>query len=254
MIITKGQMVKMESRYNDKALLALLLQIPPDFGAVRTELESGGYSSDTIARIAVQYVDICSDESIDRRGCERHETEYYSRAPVVVEGEHSTYLYTVVELLLEYGLEPKAIVDGESILDMIRFVENEYIAADTLALLFEHGGDVHLKVDGMPVFGEIDFDVLFGAYNQRDRRRYDSLVHCWFVWLGYGARLEDGETGLDVFRDYNAEKTFNHIPFDIAKLKEHRNYTFGLSHVPGQGENWSLHIFDKQTMWEIARL
>ncbi len=38
------------------------------------------------------------------------------------------------------------------------------------------------------------------------------------------------------------------------KLRNHRDYTFGLSHVPCYGEKWSLHIFDKQTMWEVARL
>lgn len=76
-------------------------------------------------------------------------------------------------------------------------IRNEYIAADTLALLFEHGADVNLQINGSRVFHNIDFDILFDAFNQNDRRYYDSLVHCWFVWLGYGARLDNGESGLE---------------------------------------------------------
>ena len=239
----------MELTKNENALLDMLLQIPPDLEAIRTQLESGRFSSDIIARVSLEFIDICYGESLDRERGKQYETEYYSIDPAVAEGEHSTCLVEIVKLLLGYGLDPNAIVDGSSMMVLICLVENEYIAADTLALLLEHGGNIHLKADGESVFGEIDFDVIFDALNQYDRRRYDSLVHCWFVWLGYGAQPENGTTAVDVFRDINTGEMF-----DISRLKNHRNYTFGLSHVPGRGEKWSLHIFDKQTMWEVARL
>ena len=50
------------------------------------------------------------------------------------------------------------------------------------------------------------------------------------------------------------EKYIESSPFDPALLKEHQNYTFGISNVPGRGENWSLHIFDRRTFFEVARL
>ena len=239
----------MELTHKENTLLEMLLKVPPDLGAIRAQLESSRFSSDRIAAVASEFIEICYWESLDRHCGEPHQTEYYSTAATVVEGEHSTYLLEIVKLLLEYGLDPNAVVDGTCILEQVRFVENEYIAADTLALLLEHGGNIHLKADGESVFGEIDFDVIFDALNQYDRRRYDSLVHCWFVWLGYGAQPENGTTAVDVYRDFNTGELF-----DISKLKNHRNYTFGLSHVPGRGESWSLHIFDKETMWEVARL
>lgn len=146
-------------------------------------------------------------------------------------------------------MDPNTVVEDRSILNVVRYIRNEYIAADTLALLFEHGADVNLQVNGSRVFHDIDFAILFDAFNQNDRRYYDSLVHCWFVWLGYGARLDNGESGLELFTEFNAGKEF-----DLAKLKNHRDYTFGLSHVACHDENWSLHIFEKQTLWEVARL
>ena len=235
-----------------ESIYDLIMKIPPDFSEIRRRLEEVSYSSESISRIAVQFAEACFDETVEHgygEKCEEHYGCFFSRPPVLVEGEHSTYLVRVMELLLEFGLDPNAIVDNENVMQTIHFIENEYVAADTYALLFEHGADNNLVVDNWSVFKDIDFDVLFDAYNQYDRRYYDSLVHCWFVWLGYGARLDNGETGLELFEDLRAG-----AEFDVSKLRNHRDYTFGLSHVPSHGENWSLHIFDKRTMWEVARL
>ena len=94
----------------------------------------------------------------------------------------------------------------------------------------------------------------FWEYEERIKetggiRRYDALVHSWFVFLGYGAAPDNGTSSVDLFNVIDTGKTF-----DLRELRNHRNYTFGLSHVKNRGENWSLHIFDKRTMWEVARL
>ena len=84
---------------------------------------------------------------------------------------------------------------------------------------------------------------------RRDRRRYDALLHSWLVFLGYGAVLENGELPIDLFPE-----TGDGGLFEIEQFRKHRNYNFGLSHVKNRGEEWSLHIFDARTMWEVGRL
>ena len=74
------------------------------------------------------------------------------------------------------------------------------------------------------------------------------------IEMKYGAGKENSKERVICFpkRDHNSE--FDVKPFEMSDLKEHRNYTFALSNVEGQGENWSLHIIDKRTLWEVARL
>ena len=234
-----------------KRLYDLIMKIPADLDEIRTELETGGYSPDDLAPVSYKFAETCFYERIERDyGDDTDEKyEFYNSPAVVIQNEHSTSFLEIIKLLLKHGLDPNATIDSDSLLNIVRYIENEYFAADTLALLFEHGADVNLQVNGSRVFRDIDFDILFDAFNQNDRRYYDSLVHCWFVWLGYGARLDNGESGLELFTEYNTGKEF-----DLAKLKNHRDYTFGLSHMACHNENWALHIFEKQTLWEVARL
>ena len=155
--------------------------------------------------------------------------------------------------MLAFGLDPNYILDGYNIMDELHFLETDYAAADTLQLLIDHGGDVNLEVDGETVFEVVDFDVILDALEQENRRRYDALVHCWFVLLGNGGKPRDGDAGLQVFDVYD-EKTRMRRPFDVSLLKNHRDYTFAITHTPARGTNWTFHIIDKYTKWEVARM
>ena len=124
------------------------------------------------------------------------------------------------------------------------FVRHLYIHKKTwqrwiTILLFEHGGNPNLIYNGPSIFSEIDFDVLFDAGEQQDRQRYSSLVRCWMVYLAYGATDPDGSLPVTVFHD-----------FDIRKLKDHRQFYFGIT----KGDPWpDIHIFSKKDMWEAVR-
>ena len=96
---------------------------------------------------------------------------------------HAPYLYDTVKLLLKHGLNPNMIYEDMNIMQQLRFIETKYVAADTLGILLENGGRYDLAFDGEILFDEIDFDVVFGAIEQENRGRYDSLVHCWLVLL-----------------------------------------------------------------------
>lgn len=227
-----------------QALLDMLLAIPPNIEEIKQELSYRTFSAEDISKAAIMYLEECFDEHIN----EAFESHKYMEA-LVIPNLHSTYVYEVVELLLQYGLDPNAVYDDTNIMYELKYVDNEYIGADTLALLFENGGRLDLVVDGEAIFDNIGFDVIFDSIEQYDRRRYDALVHCWLVYLGYGAAHGNRIPAVDVFKVYDSEELF-----DLKELKNHRNFTFGLSYVDGRGEKWSLHIFDRRTRWEVARL
>ena len=115
----------------------------------------------------------------------------------------------------------------------------------------EHGGNPTIAVSGESLYDRISLDIMFDAFEQENRRIYDSVVHCWFVLLGYGSK-GCNDKSLDLFARHRLECSLPE--FRLEYLKQHRNYYYGLSNVHGHGENWSLHIFDKRTRWEVARL
>ena len=235
---------------NGSKLYDLMLAIPPDLARIKQELESGVYTKDDVSMAATKFVD-------EECFCEEPYGESVIGVfvePVLVQGLHSTYLYDLIRLLLDYGLDPNAEYDDTNIMEGMKYIENEYVGADTLSLLLEHGDDINLNVEEQRQANLIDYDVAFDAHEQYIRRRFDAMVHCWFVYLGYGARLEDGTPMVDTFEECDPNWDYKLKAFEMSDLKNHRNYTFGLSFVPNHGESWSLHIFDKRTCWEVARL
>lgn len=219
--------------------------IPPDLTQLRHALEIGEYTEENVSRVAARF----SEELFDERLDENNDTRKFME-PVIVPGLHSAYLYEIVSLLLEFGLDPNAVYDGKNIMRELKYVDNEYLGADTLALLLEHGGRADLTVDGETNLDNIDFDIIFGAYNQRDRRSYDAMVHSWFVYIGYGGKPENGTVPLNVLEKGAMYEEYGIKKFELSDLKSHRNFTFGLAHFSGRGENWSLCIFDKRTRWQ----
>ena len=80
---------------------------------------------------------------------------------------------------------------------------------------------------------------------------YDSLVHCWMVLLGFGGKPTGGRPPVDLVDEWTLKEF---VPFDIKKLKDHKNYAFTLTHTTNRGNSPTIHIFDKRTYWEVARL
>ena len=157
-------------------------------------------------------------------------------------------------MLLRYGLNPNAVYDDNlNIMNALHYIETDYVAADTLRLLLEHGGYANLDIDGESLFDIIDFDITYDSIDQENRKRYDAEVHFWFVLLGYGGSPSNGTSPIEVYMHYDEQLSCQGL-FQIEKLRHHENYTFGLTHVESKGESWALHIFDKKTLWEVARL
>lgn len=230
---------------NEKQIMLLkkLNELPPNLEEISGLISEGDYSKDDISLVGAAFIDSVQSEDNGRMPL----SQYFPVEP------HAPYLYDILQLLVEKGLDPNAVYDGMSIMGYLFYISTPYVAADCLALLLKNGGNLDLEVDGWRLFDDLDFDVAFDAFNQEARVCYDSLVHCWFVMLGFGGKLGDGSIPVDVFDIYD-EDYINKRPFDLALLKNHQNYTFGISNVLGRGKNWSLHIFDKHTFYEVARL
>lgn len=225
----------------EQGLLELLTVIPPDTDGAERYLQEKHLSCGEITRAALEYAGCCYCEVGDLA----HEQKIL-HPENKIPGLHSTYILDVLRLLLRYGLEPNGAYAGCNIMDSMRFLDNELLAADALALLLEHGGKADMRIPGEEetLFQTMDFDVFFGAVEQYDRQQYAAIVHCWMVLLGYGAR--NGEEKMQVFREYDCAKEF-----DLRKLKEHRKYYFGVSHTQS---GFAISIYDKDTLWEVARI
>ncbi len=236
----------MDLPLNDKSqqLLYALMTIPPDLAAAEKLLMREAFSREEVTKTAIRYAEECFLDIADTfRTSPDDRISFTGFMPPagVIPGLHSTYVYDVVKFLLAYGLDPNAIIDEDNIMEMLLYVDNEYVAADTIALLLEHGGNPNLIVDGESIFHQIDFGIWFDAVELYIRWRYDAWVHIWMVLLAYGCE----NSGIQVFREYNSDAMF-----DLKKLRDHRNYYYGLSYKNGDRV---IHIYDKKTFWEVAR-
>lgn len=230
---------------NEKRLKDAFMILPPDLTLAGQLLSQENYTVENISKVGTDFVWECVEEGwATLEESESNCWEYFwpdNRIQIenVIPGLHSTYVCDVLMFLLQHGLDPNAVFEEENMMDNLKYLDNGYLAADALALLFEHGGNPNLICDGPSIFSEIDFDVFFDAANQYDRHRFSSLVHCWMVYLAYGATNPDGSVPVTVSRG-----------FDIRRLKNHRQFFFGIT----QGDHWpDIHIFDKNDMWEVVR-
>ena len=230
-------------------LLQIMLTHSADRAEIENTLKLKKCSGDEVSRAGYDYAIECWSDCLAY--FDKCPEEACCSEPAFIPNILSSNMPQVFDLLLKYGLDPNAVCEGETVLSSISSVYNEYIAADTIALLMEHGGNPSLVVSGESLSDRIDFDIMFGAFEQENRRIYDSIVHCWIVMNGYRANT-CCEKSLDVFTRRRLECRLPE--FKLEDLKHHRNYYYGLSNVHSRGEDWSLHIFDKRTRWEVVRL
>lgn len=219
-----------------------------DVVSLKKELDAGKYDTDAVNDAVIEYIDDCTcieDYFMELTG----EDPRKHRLPdgdKIIPGLDSSHVTEVIRLLLNYGLDPNRIYnkgtgDAVCLIDWLRFIDNGYQAADSVALLLEHGGDPNLCDDRYHYFAETDFDVQFNTINSDmlSPQQLDAFIHYWMVLIGYGAKppvpmtLKDG--------------------FDIRELRNHRNFYFGAIHAKDAVDGWDFIIFDHRTHWEVAR-
>ena len=223
----------------EQKLFNHLMAIPPDLDRAESDLQAEKLSCDEVTRVGIAYVQDCYFEVVD------YAQEHGIPQPTeVLPNLHSSYIPDIIKFLLLHGLYPNGVYEDDNIMDSLRFIDNELLAADALALLLEHGGETDLMIPGEKLFEATDFEVFFAAVEMGNRQLFASIVHCWMVLIGYGARCDEDK--MQAFREYNSSETF-----DWDKLKNHRNYYFGITHLEN---DFAISIYDKDTLWEVARI
>lgn len=223
---------------HDKAqrILEGMLQLPPDLAGLRALLEGEKPTSEELANAAVQFMrEACWQEISDF-------SRLYGRQPDTAE-LHSPHIFCFMQLLLEYGMNPNLVIDGENVMDWLNHVDCPYVSADTMRLFMEHGGDVDLVLDGETMFRRIDFDIVFGAIEQEDRQYYDCLVHLWLVLIGYGGRISGNVCPLKM-KDGKAPEIF----------RQHERFDWEIERTSAVEAGWIMHILDRKTGEEVAEL
>ena len=231
----------MELTAQEQKCLDHLMVIPPDYTGAEQVIRDENLSPESVSRIGYAYADECF---CDAWPDANYPEDLFENG--IIQNRNSTNLYQVMEFLLRFGLDPNVCEDDMHLLVALRFVDNEYVAADTMALLLEHGADIASHTSGESIFQDIDFDVLFDAINQEIRHRFDTVVHCWLVMLGYGGWKQLPEDCITLFREFESNQLFS-----WEKLRNHRNYYVGLSM---ENNKKTIRIYDKRTFWEVAKI
>ncbi len=238
-------------------LLRALTAVPADLRAAEAVLESGALGRDEAAAVAFTYTDFCFNayhcQYLGGVSDQRRTELMLDSDPSPDPGFPGADMKEAFALLLRYGLDPNAVSRRETLIGAVVNCCNGYAAADTLRLLLDHGADPLLKPeDDESPYADLEFDIIFGSVNQSKRRYYDSWVHCWLVLI---AHLNNEFDGREIVTVCGKQRCDCPLPdFKVGDLREHENYGWCLTNVPGNGENWSLHIFDRRSGWEVARL
>lgn len=231
-----------------KELFDRLFTVGFDAESLRRELDTGKYSADDVNDAAINYVDECISPEPDDDRWQLSVKKGEARPKA-----ESDHLKDAMEVLLDYGLDPNKIyrIPDESghaeeynIMQCLRYIYNGYQAADSLYVLLSHGGDPNLNVQGRLLVEDPDFEVWLDTIDREemDIAVYNAKLHYFMVLAGFGARHKDGRLPIEPVEG-----------FDVSKLREHRNYYYGIIESDKTKDGWQLCFFDKHTNWERAR-
>lgn len=176
---------------NTEYLYSLLTALPPNLKEIENELQNNNYSSEEVTLIACNFCEECFCEYTDF-------IEEHNREPLEHE-IHTSYVYDICKLLLEYGLNPNLILGEKysetNIMYEVYWITKPYVAADVLKLLLEYGGNPMLLYEDKPFYNMVDFDISFDiteGYYIEDwyKIKFDCRFHFWLVLLA--AVAEEG--------------------------------------------------------------
>lgn len=228
-----------------KELLIACSQIPVDIGYIRKLLETNRYSPAQLAEVLLKHMeDNCAFEAQDFYSA----TGRFPRKDEI----HSGFLYELTKIFLEYGMDPNYINGESCILLSLQHVAFDYVTADTARLLLEHGADPNLKINGVPIFEDMDFDIVFDAREffageepipPENARHFDARVHIWFVMMGYGGLIKGGRLPVTMREGLS-----------IEIMKQHERFDFSVGLNPEASFGWELLIRDRATGEVVAWL
>ena len=208
------------------------------------QLETGNYSAEDVNAAAFMFVENCCEAENDAHFDHLFDGVAFG---ALVPGIESSHLVETIKILLDYGLNPNKLFHYDdngsqtNIMEQMMFVHNGYQSADAAAVMLEHGGNPSLLIDGTSLIRSLNWELMFFMRGDEEFRYFsDSVAHYWMVFIGYGAKLEDGGESVDPFDG-----------FDISNFRNHRQYYYGMVHT-GE-DSMEIAFFDKDTNREVAR-
>lgn len=230
---------------NAKKLYELLFTKDFNKDELIAQLDSGKFSVEDINLAAYKYVESCHNAETD--AYQQHLFDHLHFGELLP-GIESSHLVEAFQILLEYGFDPNKIMtydDGgqTNIMEQLMFVYNGYQAADAADLILTHGGNPSLIIEGTSLIRNLNHELLFSMVGNEEFRYFsDAIAHYWMVYIGNGAKLEDGRESVDPVGN-----------FDISNFRNHRQYYYGMIHSDRSNDGMEICFFDKDTNWEVAR-
>ncbi len=212
-------------------LLSLLMELPPRLNVIEKELQATEYTSEEITLAACKFADKCFME------CEFFE-EAFNRKPQKEE-VHSSYIYEICELLLKYGLNPDLIIEENNIMYELRYIDYEYLSAETMKLMLENGANVNIDDGDEPLFQALDFDIMYDVDGLEDKEIFDKEFRLWLLMIGFGAAV-DNRCPVNLAEG-----------FSVERFKNFRQFTYTIERLE---KEWIMHIIDIKTGKEVATL
>ena len=202
-----------------ETLFHLFMELPPNLKDIERVLNDNRYTNKCISESFCKFAEECFYEYSEF-------IEQHNRKPLNEE-IHSTYIFPLCKLLLKYGLDPNYVFgeknDESNIMYQIYWIDKPYVAADTLKLLLENGGNPLLEVDNESIWQLSDFDIWFDVlygYAQQEEYilKFDSRFHFWLVLRGFLSSEEE-------------------------RFKEHSRYTYNLVQI--DKDRWDVQVIQK---------
>jgi len=224
------------SYYKIKKLEKLLLETPPNLDVASVVLEKWGLPSESLSAVGYAIVEKCA--------------YYYDISNELP----ALYLYDILALLLKYGMNPNDIhhtkYEEQNIMDLLRHVKFDDVAAKCMRLMLDNGGDPNLLIGGVELFIHIDyfvhFDIVEGIYDGPKDFNIQPIIQCWLLMLAYGISLGEGIIPISMTDGYNYEifKEYERYRWDV-RFYEPRSPEYGF---------YSVHFFDTVINKEVAIL
>lgn len=173
-------------------LFDLFMALPPDYAYIERLIKEENCSRECISEAFCRFAEECLGEYGDFM-------KNHNRKPKDEE-IHSAYILPLCKLLLAYGLDPNYVFgeknEESNIMYEVYWIDMPYVAADTLKLLLENGGNPLLEVDDESIWRMVDFDIWFDTSHGYAEKHYfkatfDCRIHFWLVLRGFLSPKEE---------------------------------------------------------------